>query len=109
MDEQTSAGLQNPVKLLFARPERSSRWLALATLLLFIPKGIILIPHFFILYFLGIVSFLVGIIAQIVVLVTGSYPASMHEFMVGVMRWQVRVNAYAFGLVDKYPPFTMNE
>lgn len=109
MQEQISGAVQNPVQVTITRPERSSRWLALATLLFFIPKGIILIPHFFILYFLGIASFLVGIIAQFVVLFVGSYPAGMHNFMTGTMRWQIRINAYMMGLVDKYPPFSLKE
>ncbi|MFH0852459.1 MAG: DUF4389 domain-containing protein [bacterium] len=109
MQEQILGAVQNPVQVIITRPEKSSRWLALATLLFFIPKGIILIPHFFVLYFLGIASLLVGIVAQVIVLFAGSYPAGIHNFVSAILRWQVRVNAYTFGLVDKYPPFTLNE
>ncbi|OGC80706.1 hypothetical protein A2943_02345 [Candidatus Adlerbacteria bacterium RIFCSPLOWO2_01_FULL_51_16] len=100
---------QHPVELHIPVPEHSSRLLALMTLLFLIPKIIILIPHLVVLWALGIISFVVGVAGQIVVLFTGSYPRQMHEFMVGILRWQVRVNAYIFGLRDEYPPFTFKE
>src|SRR3989344_3510527 len=100
---------QHPVELSIPVPERSSRLLALMTLLFLIPKVIILIPHLVVLWALGIVSFVVGVAGQVVVLFTGVYPRQMHEFMVGILRWQVRVNAYLFGLRDEYPPFTFKE
>jgi hypothetical protein len=31
----------------------------------------------------------------------------MHGFVVGVGRWYNRITAYAFGLTDKYPPFSL--
>ena len=108
MQEQSSENIQYPVSLEITRPERSSRLLALATLLFFIPKAILLIPHFFVLYFVGIAALVVGIIAQFAVLFTGKYPVGMHDFVTASLRWQARVNAYTFGLVDKYPPFSLN-
>jgi len=100
---------ENPTKVSIPRPERSSRILALCTLLFFIPKAILLIPHFIALWALGIAAFVVGVIAQVVVLFTGTYPESLHRFVVGTIRWQTRVNAYAFGLRDEYPPFTFED
>jgi hypothetical protein len=50
------------------------------------------------------------VIAWFAILFTGKYPAGIHEFVVGVMRWGLRVNAYAFLLItDEYPPFTLSE
>src|SRR3989344_758634 len=96
-----------PVKLEVPYPENSSRLLALMTLLLFIPKAIIMIPHFIAVYFVGIVAFFAWIIGQFGVLFTGKYPRSMFDFVVGLSRWQARVNAYFMGLTDKYPPFSL--
>ena len=45
-------------------------------------------------------------IAQFAILFSGSFPAGMHGFCVGVMRWSTRINAYLLGLTDKYPPFS---
>lgn len=96
-----------PVDVQYRYPERSSRLLALATLLFVVPKAILLVPHLFILYFLGIASFFCGFAAQVVVLVTGRYPRGLFDFLVGITRWQTRVNSYFFGLTDQYPPFRL--
>jgi len=102
------AAEQNPIQVAIQTPEKSSRLLALMTLLFAIPKIIILIPHLVILWFLGVASLVVVFAGQVVVLFTGNYPKEMHEFVVGVIRWRVRVSAYLFGLRDEYPPFTFN-
>ena len=47
-------------------------------------------------------------IAWFAVLFTGKYPQGLFNFVTGVMRWGLRVNAYAFLLVtDQYPPFSL--
>ena len=99
----------HPADVHVPAPEHSSRWLALMTLLFLIPKIIILIPHLVVLWFLRIAGFIVAIAAQVAVLFTGKYPEAMHEFVVGVMRWQVRVVSYLAGLRDEYPPFTLKK
>jgi hypothetical protein len=98
---------KHPVELHIAVPDRSSRGLALATLLFMIVKVILALPHIVVMYFLGIAAFIVGFAAQVVVLFTGKYPPQLHNFVVGVMRWNVRVNAYVSGLRDEYPPFKL--
>ncbi len=96
------------IQVIIPRREHSSRFLALATLLFGIPKAFMLIPHFIVLYFLGLAMVLAGIFAQFVVLFTGKYPSDIHTFITNVTRWQVRTNAFFFGLTDKYPPFQLN-
>ena len=79
-----------------------TRWLPLV-------KWLLAIPHYFVLFFLAIGAFFVVIIAWFAVLFTGHYPRGLFDFVVGVGRWALRVNAYAFLLVtDRYPPFSLN-
>lgn len=79
-----------------------NRWLPLV-------KWFLAIPHLFVLCFLGIAAVFCVIIAWFAILFTGRYPKELAAFVAGVMRWGVRVNAYAFLLVtDEYPPFTLD-
>ena len=48
------------------------------------------------------------IVAWFTILFTGNYPASLYDFAVGVLRWNVRVEAYLLLLRDEYPPFTLS-
>ena len=66
----------------------------------------VLLPHAFILFFLQIGAMFVRMIAFWAVLFTGKYPEGMHAYMVGVIRWNVRVNAFMSYLTDTYPPFS---
>lgn len=96
-----------PVAVEVAYQERYSRLWALGTLLFFVPKLVVLIPHIVIVYVLSLVVSLVFIVGQIVVLITGRYPRPLFDFVVGFYRWQMRINAFMIGLTDKYPPFAL--
>lgn len=65
------------------------------------------IPHLVVLFFLGIAWAVTTIIAWFAILFTGSYPRGMYEFGLGVMRWSIRVEAYALLMRDEYPPFSL--
>lgn len=93
-----------PVMVEADYPPESSRLLALCGIFWF-PKVLLLLPHLFILYFISLAAILVVYIGYWVVLFTGRYPRGMHEFVLGMLRWQTRINAWLFGLVDRYPPF----
>jgi hypothetical protein len=78
-----------------------NRWLPLV-------KWLLAIPHYIVLFFLGIAAFVCIVIAWFAILFTGRYPRGLFDFVVGVGRWCVRVGAYAFLLVtDRYPPFSL--
>jgi len=78
-----------------------SRWMPLV-------KWLLAIPHYIVLFFLGIAAIVATIIAWFAILVTGQYPRALFDFVVGVGRWSLRVVAYASLLVtDSYPPFSL--
>ncbi len=72
-------------------------------------KWFLAIPHYFILAFLFVGVVGAVIIGWFAILFTAHYPRGLFDFVVGVMRWAVRVGAYAFLLVtDVYPPFSLD-
>ncbi|HTP59148.1 MAG TPA: DUF4389 domain-containing protein, partial [Spirochaetia bacterium] len=71
-------------------------------------KWFLAIPHYIILIFLFIGAVGAVIIAWFAILFTGKYPRGLFDYVVGVGRWGLRVDAYAFILVtDTYPPFRL--
>jgi len=71
-------------------------------------KWFLAIPHYIVLFFLWIGAAVCIIIAWFAILFTGKYPRSLFDYVVGVQRWSLRVEAYAILLVtDQYPPFTL--
>ena len=71
-------------------------------------KWLLAIPHFIILGFLFVAAFFAVVFAWFAILFTGRYPRGLFDFVVGVGRWGLRVEAYAILLVtDRYPPFSL--
>lgn len=82
-------------------PEDLNRWLPLV-------KWLLAVPHYVALLFLGVAAVIGVVIAWFSVLFTGRYPRTIFGFVEGVLRWALRVEAYAFLLVtDRYPPFSL--
>ena len=80
-----------------------NRWLPLV-------KWILAIPHYVVLVFLMIGAIVAIVIAWFAILITGRYPRPLFDYVVGVGRWSLRVDAYAFLLVtDRYPPFSLGD
>lgn len=76
-----------------------NRWLPLV-------KWLLAIPHYIVLFFLGVAVVGAVVIAWFAVLFNGRYPRGAFDFVEGVLRLGLRVQAYAFLLVtDRYPPF----
>ena len=82
-------------------PRDLNRWLPLV-------KWLLALPHYIVLFFLGIALLVVVIVSWFAILFTSRYPLGLFNFVVGTMRWFNRVEAYAFILVtDRYPPFRL--
>jgi hypothetical protein len=69
---------------------------------------ILVIPHAVILVFLGIAAFFAWLVGFFAVLFTARWPESLRRFVIGYMRWELRVNAYWLLLTDEYPPFSLS-
>jgi hypothetical protein len=104
-DEYPSTDEQQAVHLDFAYPDAKQ-----LNNLLPIVKWFLAIPHCFVLCFLWIGAVVCVIIAWFAILFTGRYPRELFDFVVGVYRWSMRVDAYAILLItDQYPPFSLSE
>jgi hypothetical protein len=78
-----------------------NRWMPLI-------KWFLLIPHYIVLAFLAVGAVFAVIFAWFAILISGQYPKGLFDYVVGVGRWGLRINAYGFLLItDQYPPFSL--
>jgi hypothetical protein len=97
-DEEQAVHLDLP----YPDARQLNRWLPLV-------KWFLAIPHYIVLFFLGIGAVVAVVVAWFAIIFTGRYPQSLFRFVVGVLRWSNRVTSYAFLLVtDQYPPFQLS-
>lgn len=101
------SGTDDKTSVEIAYPESLSRGMLL--LKLFLGAFYCALPHGFILLFRILWGAILSFVAWWVVLFTGKYPTSMHEFQVGTIRWGIRLNLYLQNMSDVYPPFTGKE
>ncbi len=103
-DQYPSTDEHQSVHLDFPYPDVRrdlNRWLPLV-------KWFLAIPHYIVLFFLGIAALIAVIVAWFAILFTGTYPRGLFQFVEGVIRWNNRVVGYAVILVtDRYPPFRL--
>lgn len=99
MDGAMDSSSSYPVNVDVQYPERLNRFLPLV-------KWLLIIPHAIIVYFLQLAYNVVSFIAFFAVLFTEKYPKGLFDFAVGVRRWSLNVNAYAWLMRDDYPPFS---
>ena len=103
-DEYPSTEDEQAVHLELDYPDTTrdlNRWLPLV-------KWLLAVPHYVVLLLLGVLAVLAVLVAWVAILVTGRYPRPLFDFVVGTIRWVLRVQAYAFLLItDRYPPFSL--
>jgi hypothetical protein len=91
-----------PVELAAAGPAQQRRWTVLI-------RWIMPVPHYAVLYFLGIAVEVVAFIGWWGALFTGRLPEFAAGFLSGFLRWSARAQAYALLLTDQYPPVSLGE
>ena len=103
-DEYPAVEEEQAVRVDIVYPDACSdlnRWLPLV-------KWLLVLPHYLVLIVITLVGILCAIGAWFAILFTGRYPRGLFDFNVGVLRYWLRVWAYAFLLTtDRYPPFSL--
>jgi hypothetical protein len=94
-------GVEPHTIVTFAYPEHLSRWQPLY-------KWLLAVPHYVVLFGLMIAAVFMVIAGFFAVIITGEYPEKARDFLVGVSRYSLRVQAYIGLLTDQYPPFTLS-
>lgn len=90
-----------PMRFEIAYPQRLSRWLIFV-------KWLLIIPHVICLAVLGFCAAIAMFVVWFAILFTGRFPQGLFDFVVGVFRWNARVNLYAGLMTDVYPPFSLD-
>jgi hypothetical protein len=105
-DDYPSTDEEQAVHITIPYPDAKkelNRWMPLV-------KWFLAIPHIIVLCFLFIAVIFCTIYIWFFILFAGRYPKVFFDFVVGVLRWSMRVSGYALLLVtDKYPPFSLSE
>ncbi len=74
----------------------------------FLGQIYIILPHAFILLFMGLWGAILGFISFWAILFTGKYPQSFYEYQVKLIKWKVRLTARYYNLSDGYPAFGLD-
>jgi hypothetical protein len=103
-DEYPSTDEEQAVHVEIRYPDARTdlnRWLPLF-------KWLLAVPHVVVLALLCVAAVFAVLGAWVAILFTGRYPKGIFDFVVGVLRWWLRVAAYAVLLTtDEYPPFRL--
>lgn len=107
----------HPARFSVAEPEPIPRWLPLVAWLF-------AVPHLILLGALTTTATVEGpgytrtsisvlgaavLIAGLALLFTGRLPGGLHDLLVGIARWQLRVISYLTMLTPRYPPFRLDQ
>jgi hypothetical protein len=90
-----------PATFTVDHPERITNWKPLV-------QWLLAIPHYIVLYALGIVSEVVAIISWFAIVFTGKLPEGLAGIQHLYIRYSNRTGAYAVFFREEYPPFTFD-
>ncbi|MEU9143972.1 DUF4389 domain-containing protein [Streptomyces sp. NPDC048349] len=108
-----------PVHVDVSYPARLSRGLVLIKWLLVIPQCLVIAilltsgwsAFRYIDDYTPFSSGLIGmlsLVAMVILTFTGTYPRDLFDFLMGLVRWTLRVFVYMSLMTDKYPPFRLD-
>jgi Domain of unknown function (DUF4389) len=95
------ASMPYPAAFSFDPPEKIANWRPLVHWLL-------VIPHFIVLYVLGLVSQIVGVVSWFIILFTGALPDGLANLQAMYLRYSTRTYTYAAFMREEYPPFAFD-
>ena len=101
------AGSHYPVRVTFDRNQEINRLWGIPFFGMF-ARWLLLIPHFLVLWVLGVASGLSILVTWIPILVNGRFPSWAVDLYETTYRWGVRVAAYAVLMTGFYPPFSLS-
>ena len=87
-----------PATLAYDPPDRIANWRPLV-------PWFLAIPHYVVLYVLGIVAQVLAIVSWFIIVFTGKVPEGITNFQAMYLRYQARTFTYAGFLEEEYPPF----
>ena len=96
-----------PVNVSYDRAARINRLWGIPALG-YIVRAILLIPHFILLWLIGILAALMTLVTWIPVLLLGRFPGWGYRWIGGLMGWATRVQAYLGLMTPTYPPFSLS-
>jgi Inner membrane component of T3SS, cytoplasmic domain/Domain of unknown function (DUF4389) len=72
-------------------------------------QWLMVIPHWFALFFVGIAAYFAYFIAWFAIVFTRRYPPGLFNFVSGALRWGTRVGAFGLLMTERYPPFSLED
>lgn len=90
-----------PAELILQEPENDRDRVTVAF------RFFLALPHLIVVGMLSVLWAFTTALAWVVILLTGRYPETLYGFGLGVLAWNLRVEAYMLLLSDEYPPFTL--
>lgn len=70
---------------------------------------IVVIPWVIVALIYSIAVTITALIAWVAIIIVGRYPQGLYDFNSGILRFGVRVNAFAYLQTDEWPPFGIGE